>query len=117
MRMWMVTPELLCTKHLLGEHGEIHKHRHTFVKHHKITKRITPVVQIEPMSMELRHDQLAKEMLRRGFNHSSPFIQPDLSYLEENERNAKVNINNSLIDLCPECKKNINRSRNSEHNT
>jgi hypothetical protein len=110
MRMWMVKPELLCTKHLLGEHGEIHKHKHNFVKQHRITKRISPVVQIEPMQMETRHDELANEMLRRGFNHSSPFQQPDVSYLKDNERLAKVDINNSIIDLtnrCTECAKRI----------
>ncbi|MFW6247177.1 MAG: hypothetical protein ACOC22_03345 [bacterium] len=30
--MWGINPELLCKKHLLGEHGEIHKHRYNFVK-------------------------------------------------------------------------------------
>ncbi len=111
MRMWMINPELLCKKHLLGEHGEIHKHRHNFVKQHRITKRISPVVQIEPSSMESRHDMLAAEMIRRGYNHSSPYSQPDISYLKDDEKLAKVDINNSLMDLttrCPECAKRIN---------
>ena len=106
----MINPKLLCRKHLLGEHGEIHKHRHNFVKHHSISKRVSPVVQIEPTSMKERHDQLAAEMLRRGFNHQSPYEQPDISYLPENERIAKVNLNVSMIDLterCPVCAKNI----------
>ena len=62
MRMWMVNPKILCRKHLLGEHGEIHKHRHNFVKQHSITKRIE-LGQIEPSSMESRHDELVKEMI------------------------------------------------------
>jgi len=110
MRMWMVDPKLLCRKHLLGEHGEIHKHRHNFVKHHSITNRIFPIAQIEPASMKIRHDLLAKEMIRRGYNHESPFEQPDISYLPDKERNAKVDIKNSLTDLktrCPDCSKNI----------
>ena len=110
MRMWMVNPKLLCRKHLLGEHGEIHKHRHNFVKQHSISKRVSPVVQIEPVSMKWRHDELAAEMLRRGFNHHSPFEQPDISYLPEVERNAKVNLSISYDDLrerCPECTKNM----------
>lgn len=111
MRMWMINPELLCGKHLLGEHGEIHKHRHNFEKKHKITKRISPVVQIEPQSMEARHNALAMEMQRRGYNHQSPFNQPDISYLNDAERLAVVNINTSINDLitrCPECTKKIN---------
>lgn len=110
MKMWMIDPKLLCKKHLLGEHGEIHKHRHNFVKHHKITKRISPIVQIEPSNMEKRHDELASEMKSRGYNHQSPFEQPNISYLQEHEINAKVNINISINDLkkrCLECKKRI----------
>ena len=110
MRMWMINPKLLCRKHLLGEHGEIHKHRHNFVKQHSISKRVSPVVQIEPVSMEKRHDELAEEMVRRGFNHNSPYKQPDLSYLSETERNVKVDLNNSINDLtnrCLICTKNI----------
>lgn len=110
MRMWGVKPEYLCRKHLLGEHNEIHKHRHNFVKQHKITKRITPVVQIEPENMKKRHDELAAEMSKRGYNHKSPYEQPDLSHLSDSERYAKININNSITDLlnrCNECAKNI----------
>jgi hypothetical protein len=114
MRMWMIDPKLLCRKHLLGEHGEIHKHRHNFVKKHSISKRVFPVVQIEPGSMELRHDELAKEMIRRGYNHQSPFEQPDISYLPELEQNVKVDKNHSMEDLisrCPECSIRINKER------
>ena len=110
MRMWGIDPSLLCRKHLLGEHGEIHKHKHNFVKKHKITKRIFPVVQIEPENMQKRHDDLATEMLKRGYNHNSPYEQPDLSYLNINERFAKIDIEISIVDLnsrCPECSKNI----------
>lgn len=106
MRMWMIKPELLCGKHLLGEHGEIHKHRHNFEKKHKITKRISPVVQIEPASMEVRHNALAVEMIARGFNHNSPYEQPDLSHLNNEERFAKADLSISILDLknrCPEC--------------
>jgi len=106
----MIDPKLLCRKHLLGEHGEIHKHRHNFVKQHKIDRRISPVVQIEPKSMESRHDELADEMVRRGFNHQSPYEQPDISYLPEYQRFAEVDLDISIDDLisrCPECYKNI----------
>lgn len=106
MRMWMIDPKLLCRKHLLGEHGEIHKFRHNFVKQHSIVGRMKPIVQIEPLKMKLRHDELAKEMLRRGFNHNSPYTLPDLSYLPEEFTNAKVNIGYNIIDLmerCEEC--------------
>jgi hypothetical protein len=112
MRMWMVNPKVLCNKHLLGEHGEIHKHRHNFVKQHSIAKRISPVVQIEPNNMQSRHDELADEMLRRSMNHQSPFEQPDITYLPIEQRNAMVDTDWSMIDLasrCPECKERIKK--------
>lgn len=96
MRMWMVSPKILCRKHLLGEHGEIHKHRHNFVKKHKMDGRIG---QIEPKSMKERHDELAKEMLLRGYKHHSPYEQPDISHLPE----MIVNREEALIDLINRC--------------
>ena len=105
--MWMIDPKFLCDKHLLGEHGEIHKFRHTFVKQYRIDGRISPVVQIEPASMQVRHSELAAEMARRGFNHNSDYILPDLDYMGE-KADVKVNINISTIDLinrCAECAK------------
>ena len=110
MRMWQIDPKYLCRKHLLGEHLEIHLHKHNFVKHHSITGRIFPIVQIEPESMKARHDQLVEEMINRGYNHQSPYEQPDLSYLPDSERHAKVDRNISLEDLmirCPDCKRRI----------
>lgn len=103
MRMWMVDPKLLCKKHLLGEHGEIHKHKHNFVKRHSVSGRLFPIVQIEPSSMKTRHDELAKEMIRRGYNHNSEYEQPDISYLTIEQQNAKVDTNISIKDLKTRC--------------
>lgn len=117
MRMWMISPSLLCNKHILGEHGEIHKHRHNFVKKHSMSGRLSPVVQIEPMMMEYRHDELAEEMLRRGMNHKSPYEQPDISHLPFQEQYARVDKANSMKDLsdrCADCKKRIENVGNGE---
>jgi hypothetical protein len=105
MRLWMIDPKLLCNQHLLGEHSEIHKHRHIFVKHFSITGRIFPIVQIEPASMENRHNELVIEMQRRGFNHNSPYTQPHISYLPVEQQNAKVDLDYNLKDLCNRCEK------------
>lgn len=112
MRMWMIKPKLLCDKHLLGEHGELHKHRHTFVKKHSISGRIFPIAQIEPLSMQNRHAVLAKEMLIRGFKHQSPYVQPSLTHLKKEELSVKVDVDQSIKDLasrCIECKKRIKK--------
>jgi hypothetical protein len=106
MRMWMIKPKLLCKKHLMGEHFELHLHRHNFEKKHSIKNRILKG-QIEPSSMKTRHDELAIEMLRRGYNHNSKYTMPDISYLTDYERNFKVDINESYLDLinrCNDCK-------------
>lgn len=100
----MVDPRLMCTKHLIGEHGEIHKHRHVFVKKYSIAGRRG---QIEPVAMLSRHDELATEMINRGFSHKSPFEQPDISYLPEADRNGCVDVPSShadLINRCSACK-------------
>lgn len=103
MRMWMIDPKLLCDQHLLGEYNELHKHRPSFVKKHSIAGRVSPVVQIEPESMQVRHDALAAEMLRRGMKHKSPYEQPDLSYLPDEHRMAKVDVRVSRTDLYKRC--------------
>lgn len=105
----MVNPQFLCRQHLLGEHNELHKHRPSFVKKHSVTKRILGN-QIEPASMEQRHAELVAEMERRGFNHSSPFTQPDISYLPDQERQFKVDKDAALADLverCPNCRERV----------
>lgn len=107
MRMWMLPPQILCRAHLLGEHGEIHKHRHNFVKQHSIQGRIDGNA-VEPLAMETRHDELAQEMLRRGYNHKSPYSLPDLSYLKKEQREYKVCKESSLsllLERCENCKK------------
>lgn len=103
MRMWMVPPHLMCPKHRTGEHGEIHKHRHNFVKQHSISGRVSGIVQIEPEAMERRHDELAATLK----NHRSPYTQPSLGHLPPEHRHARVDIEESLAELrrrCPQCR-------------
>ena len=116
VRMWMIDPRLLCRQHLLGEHGEIHKHRHNFVKRHSMRGRIG---QIEPLRMKQRHDELASEMLRRGMDHRSPYDQPFLSYLSDEERLSRVNIKESkrvLRKRCKECERIQNENAKNKTN-
>jgi len=96
MRMWMVDPKLMCKQHLVGEHGEIHKHRHNFVKGHSIAGRRG---QIEPTAMQKRHDELAAFLC----NHKSPYKQPDLSGY--NLDGFVVDVQESLAELSRRCSK------------
>lgn len=122
MRMWMIPTYCLCNKHLIGEHGELHKFHHNFVKKHSIKGRISPKVQIQPLSMKDRHDALVEEMVKRGMCHNSPYKMPDLTHLPLNLLTAKVDILESVKDLiirCPACKMRIIQysTRNMSLNT
>ena len=109
MRMWMLDPACLCQKHLLGEHGEIHKHRHNFVKKHSIAGRRG---QIEPQSMQVRHDALSAEMARRGYNHRSPYTQPDLSAYDLDGFTVDVSeAERDLAGRCVECRERLKHRR------
>ena len=114
MRMWMIPANLLCRRHLLGEHGEIHKHLPSFRKGHNIHGRFHPVVQIQLKGLVARHDELAEEMLRRGFNHKSPLIDvPRLRYTYPDYYNFEVDpivAVQDLIDRCEYCAEKIAES-------
>lgn len=98
--MWMVDPRILCRAHLIDEHGEIHKFRHCFVKQYKMDGRMG---QIDPSKMKERHDELAKEMLQRGYNHHSSYEQPDVSYLPDMSVDPIQSIRD-LFGRCEDCK-------------
>jgi hypothetical protein len=105
MRMWMIPASLLCRQHLLGEHSEIHKHRHNFVKGHKMNGRRG---QIDPCNMQSRHDELVVEMLQRGYKHESPYAQPDLSAYDFDDWHVDPSESlNELKRRCLDCRKRI----------
>ena len=116
--MWMVNPRILCSKHLSGEHGELHKHKHNFVKCHSMTGRIKGNA-LEPLSLQSRHDELERELNRRQKiegrkQTSSPFEAPDVSYLPSHELNYKVKVEESLfllLNKCPACLEKYNNQK------
>jgi len=99
-------------RHLLGEHGEIHKHRHNFVKGHSIVGRIEGNA-VEPTAMKERHDELEAEIRRRAIEAgrkppSSPFEQPDLSAYPPEYRDYQIDRQDAealLIGRCEECRR------------
>src|ERR1051325_3887978 len=70
MRMWMVDPRVLCRKHLLGEHVELHmlvaSMRNGISLQGFFDNKL-----IETHNVVRRQDQLVREMKRRGFKHAS----------------------------------------------
>jgi len=113
MRMWMINPIFLCNRHLLGEHGEIHKHLPSFRKGYSVKGRFEPVVQIQLNALAERHDELAEEMILRGMNHSSPLTDiPDLKKIYPEYYDLEVDPRYSVADLynrCPRCRERLER--------
>jgi hypothetical protein len=105
----MVNPKILCTKHLLGIHVELHMIVGTLQKKKKIDGYIQNNL-IEPLSIITHHSEIVQEMNRRGMNHQSPLPETEISrltyYLDNTIRNYKIDKESSLIELlrrCPIC--------------
>ncbi|KYK26595.1 pyrimidine dimer DNA glycosylase [Thermoplasmatales archaeon SG8-52-1] len=73
MRVWDINPNLLCRQHLLGEHREIHAIWSIIIqnkkgyKNHPETKRWKGKLK----ALFNRHEEIVKEMNKRGYNHKS----------------------------------------------
>ena len=109
MRMWMVEPGELCDRHLLGEHGELHKHLWCWRKRQRVDGR-TGGNAMEPEAYKRRHDELEDEMRRRGMSPRSPLEQPDFSYLSEEQRRFRVDVEASrrmLLGRCERCRERV----------
>ena len=103
MRMWMVPPEVMCRKHLLGEHVEIHMMVGSLRRGRSIAGHLERK-QLEPCAAQQRHSALAAELRRRGYRHVSPL--PGHGQLTAMQRAVKVDAAWSLIELrrrCAEC--------------
>ncbi len=76
MRVWDINPKLLCRKHLLGEHRELHGLWNILTKHkarggysrHPETLRWVG----KARALYNRHEALIQEFARRGYNHNTP---------------------------------------------
>jgi len=76
MRVWDVHPKLLCRKHLLAEHRELHGLWNILTKHkakggysrHPETLRWVG----KTKALYARHEALVREFTVRGYQHHSP---------------------------------------------
>jgi len=103
MRMWMVEPAVMCRKHLLGEHVELHMFVGTLKKGISVKGYLADNL-MEPASLHSRHDALVIEMGRRGYNHQSPL--PIEYPVVINDLAVTIDRPAALAELvrrCPEC--------------
>lgn len=102
--MWGVDPRVLCRKHLLGEHVEMHMFVGTIRKGVSLGGYLSKGL-LEPHLLEARHLELVSEMESRGMTHRSP-LQDHLPQAPA----GKVHRDGNLAELwsrCPECRKRI----------
>lgn len=99
--MWNVEPKLMCRKHLLGEHFEMH----CFVGHIKQGKKYNGFLKngmLEIHNIKNRHDQIVNEMEKRGYKHNTPLNF--FTNLIEGKIDEENNIN-ILYSKCSECRR------------
>jgi len=116
MRMWMVDPSILCRKHLLGEHVETHMFVGCLRKRMKLDGYVV-VNALELSLLKQRHEDLAREMIARGYRHQSPLPDFDTDYLSAKVKASEVDIIKSqelLFGRCWECWENYVRARKEE---
>lgn len=100
MRMWMVDPRKMCSQHLLGEHVELHMLVGSLRKGTSLAGFVSNGL-IEVHSVRARHEQLVREMTRRGYRHRSPlpsFTARRLGRVVRKKSHA------DLLDRCEDCR-------------
>src|SRR3989344_8864139 len=107
MRMWLVNPKLMCDKHLLGEHVELHMLVGSLNKSKNIEGFIKKGL-IETSKINSRHKEIVKEMLSRGFKHQSNL--PKFKHKNQGSMN-KVKSLEELMKRCKRCKEKINKNK------
>ncbi|MCV0430250.1 pyrimidine dimer DNA glycosylase/endonuclease V [Nitrosopumilus sp.] len=74
MRIWDVSPDLLCRNHLLGEHRELHAMWSIITEKKKGYSKHPETLRWKGKlnALYLRHEKLVSEMNSRGYLHKSP---------------------------------------------
>ena len=99
MRIWDIAPSLLCRNHLLGEHRELHaiwavitKNKKGYSKHPETLRWVGKL-----NCLYARHQELVKEMNKRGYIHKSYLLK----YLAvgKNKQNVFINTINEQIEI------------------
>ena len=103
MRMWNVDVKKMCRKHLLGEHVEMHMFV-GFIQKGKSIQGFLDNQLVEVHNIIKRHEELKKEMIRRGYKHNSPIKK--IKLIEAGFVDKKLNLK-ELCNRCKECGSNI----------
>jgi len=101
--MWLVDARLLCRKHLLGNHVELHMLAGSIEKGKSLKGFIANNL-IDTSLISASHNEIEEEMKRRGYKHNSP-----LCYLDSlGVGHVDINVSKQeLINRCPDCRNRI----------
>ena len=103
MRMWMLPPAVMCRKHLLGEHVELHMLLGSLRRGKNIEGFIAKGL-VDPPQLFARHETLVAEMSRRGFKHTSPIDEHECAALAQGYAGrAIIDTAANARDLCLRC--------------
>ena len=111
MRMWKVPPKVVCRRHLLGEHYEMHMFLGSYKKNISLKGFINNGM-LDPSCMLERHEELVDEMSKRGYDHDSP-IENELCLSLANDYKdyeSCVDVDENIKELikrCEECESRI----------
>ena len=111
MRMWMISPRHMCSKHIRGEHYELHLVSGAIAKNVNLNhiRALINNRMLDLSKLAERHDELAAELVRRGGNHKSDlWFEFDLLPESMNLSQVSVDASESLRELwcrCPDCRK------------
>lgn len=103
MRVWGVDPKILCRKHLLGEHVEMHMISSSVRLGKQLGKLLNGFVDLRLVTA--RHELLSAEMLSRGYKHVSPIIAFEIPTIS-----GHIDLSENALELqrrCENCKLNF----------
>lgn len=105
----MIDPRIMCRQHLLGEHAEIHMLIGAIDRGFSVKGYLDKGL-LEVHNLFNRHEELVREMKRRGYKHSSEidkkWKQAERLGFIDKEKNLK-----QLIDRCSRCRQRYSQSK------
>ena len=119
MRVWDLPPQLLCNKHLVAEHFEIHTIWSVLTRGLKGWARHPETLRWQGRLRALyrRHEADVEEMQRRGFCHRSPLDESlatgepeQAEYVDAPEEQARL-----LRERCEGCGRNLTEKKGLDY--
>ncbi len=104
----MVDPRILCRQHLLGEHAELHMFIGALDRGLSVKGYLEKNL-LEIHNLHDRHEELVREMKRRGYKHNSN-INVKWKHAEKRGSIDKETNLVQLLDRCSRCRERYRRT-------